>query len=62
VDIITNILNFNLEGLVPDGVFASILLNSSFQDLVTVGNSAEWIHFAEKLGVTGQLSFNDGKL
>lgn len=52
MDIISYILNLNLEDLIPDRVLACILLNSGFHNLISVSYSAEWVHFAEKFGVT----------
>ena len=49
--IITDILDVNLESFVPGGSLTCTILDSSLEVLLTSGNFAVWVHLTESLGI-----------
>lgn len=59
--VISNVLNIDVVGLIPDGGLSSVLLGHGLEFLLTVLNKAEGVHLSEEFGITGKLGFDDSE-
>jgi hypothetical protein len=57
--IVSDVLDVEFKGLVPDGDLTSVLLDNSLESFVSVVDDREGVHLAEELSVSSQLSFHD---
>ena len=59
--VIANILDLDVESLVPFRCFSRVLLHKRLECLLTVVDHAEGVHFAEELGVAGETGLDDSE-